>query len=221
MINHGAMRLAMRAKLVTLVVCSTGAVQLSATATGYARAVGSFLTDGFLVGMELAGLGFVAGANNAPHTITAVDALTITCANTVVEVVGARTLTVGLPSTVALENSALAAGTRVPYWEEQYIPGPEARGSIGPNARLIATPMFAPRVYVPANTGAYAADAYADAIKALFPPGLALPALANGDVLKVRGDVAPFRGQLMQGEPGFCCVPVTIPFRCNNAVNSI
>lgn len=220
MINHGMMRLAMRTQLLTLAVCTTGAVSLSATATGYARAAGSFLADGFREGMELLGAGFVNAENNGVKIVTGVSDLAISCAGCVVEAAAARTLTVGLPSTVALENSALAPNTQTPYWEEQYIPGPEMRDSIGPSARLTAEPMFSPRVWVRANTGAYAADAYADAIKLLFPPGLELPALANGDVLKVRGDVAPFRGQLVQGEPGFCGVPITIPFRCHS-INSI
>lgn len=221
MIDHSAMRLALRTKLLTLLVCTTGSVQLSATLTGYARAAGSFLLDGFQPGMELVGAGFTAGANNTAKTITGVTDLAITCLQAcVIEAAGARTLTVGLPSNSAVENSGFDPIVGVPYWEEQYLPGPKVRDSIGPFARLTAEPMYAPRIYVPTKTGAYAADAYADAIEDLFPPGLALPALANGDVLKVRGDVAPFRGQLHQGDPGFVVVPITIPFRCHS-LNSI
>lgn len=220
MINHGAMRLAMRTRLVTLLVCTTGNVQLSGTATGYARAAGSFRADGFREGMELLAAGFTNAGNNGPKAITAVDALTITCAGCVVEAADVRLLTVGLPSQVSLEGSSFNSTPGIPYWEEQYIPGPKVRDSIGPFARLTAEPMFSPRVFVPAGFGAYAADAYADAIDALFPVGLELPALANGDVLKVRGDVGPFRGQLLPGEAGFEGVPITIPFRCHS-LNSI
>ena len=104
MIDHYAAQKALRVKLLTLSVATTGSVQISATATGYERATGSFLTDGFLSGMEVGGTGFGETANNAKKTLSSVTALTMTCPNTSVEAVGARTLDVGLPATRAWEN---------------------------------------------------------------------------------------------------------------------
>lgn len=55
----------------------TGATTLDATATGYERAAGSFLTDGFRVGMLVEASGYVGSGFNGLSVITAVDALTM------------------------------------------------------------------------------------------------------------------------------------------------
>ena len=86
-------------------VRTTGLITMSGTSTGYARATGSFLADGFLVGMSIAGAGFAAASGNngtprssraaLPNTvITAVSALTITCPGCSVDAAAAgRSLT--------------------------------------------------------------------------------------------------------------------------------
>lgn len=70
----------------------TPTTPLSATATGYARATGSFLTDGFAPGMQITAAGFTTAANNGRSTVVAVTAtsLDVTKATpTVVEAAGA------------------------------------------------------------------------------------------------------------------------------------
>jgi hypothetical protein len=57
---------------------NTGSISMSATATGYARASGDFVDDGFTVGMWIDASGFATAANNGRSVITAVDATTIT-----------------------------------------------------------------------------------------------------------------------------------------------
>lgn len=57
----------------------------SATSTGYARATGSFITDGYVTGQVVWGAGFTNAANNGAHTLTNVTALELTCTGTVVE----------------------------------------------------------------------------------------------------------------------------------------
>jgi Domain of unknown function (DUF4397) len=57
---------------------TTGSTSLSATATGYARAAGSFLTNGFKIGQQITASGFTNAANNGRSTITAVTATTLT-----------------------------------------------------------------------------------------------------------------------------------------------
>ena len=57
---------------------TTGSTSLSATATGYERAAGSFLTSGFKVGQQITASGFTTAANNGRSTITAVTATTLT-----------------------------------------------------------------------------------------------------------------------------------------------
>ena len=54
----------------------TGTISLSATSTGYARASGSFIDDGFVVGQTVTSSGFTAGYNGK-SVITSVDATTL------------------------------------------------------------------------------------------------------------------------------------------------
>jgi len=56
---------------------------LSATAGGYARANGSFITDGFQVGQTITATGFTIPANNGNSDITAITATTLTVTKTV------------------------------------------------------------------------------------------------------------------------------------------
>lgn len=220
MINHYDYHIAMRTKALTLSLATTGSLSLSASTSGYARSGGSFITDGFFVGMEVAGTGFGTAGNNDPKVITAVTASNLTCPGCTAETAASgRTLAVGLPALRGWENVAMSPVTGRPYVIEQYIPGPVSRETVGPLGELEVRPMYSLVVFTPANTGLAAAAKYADAITALFPPGLALTA-TNADILRVRGDVGPFRGQLAQHSPGWAFVPVTIPFRVRTT-NSI
>jgi hypothetical protein len=211
-IDHTMLQLALRAKLLTLSVATTGSTTLAATTTGYSRTAGSFYADFFWPGMELATSGF---ASNGTRVITQVTPTTITVAGSLTPEVAAagRTLTVGLPSNRAWENVTYQPITGVPYIEEQYIPGPAAMVNDGYAGLLELRPMYSPRVYVPLDTGISADGRYADAITRLFLPGTTLP-LATGDQFVVRGDVAPMRGQRApSATPGWSCIPVTIPLK--------
>jgi hypothetical protein len=211
MIDHTTVLLALRAKLLTLSVVTTGSTQISATATGYARASGSFVTDGFRVGMEVYGSGFTTGTNNRAKTLTGVTALTLTCADCAVESAGTRTVAVTLPTQRAWTNVAFAPTAAEPYVEEAYLPGPMVRTGLGPTAYLEVLPQYVVRVYVPAGTGVDAALQYADALLSHFAPNTSLT--VSGSTLVVRGDVAPFAGQVISTVPGFAVVPVTVPLR--------
>jgi hypothetical protein len=59
-------------------VSTTGAASLSATATGYARASGSFVTNGFRVGDTVTVSGFTNPQNNGQAVVTAVAATSLT-----------------------------------------------------------------------------------------------------------------------------------------------
>lgn len=216
MINHEDIQLALRARALTLSVVTTGSVSISATATGYARTTGSFVTDGFRVGMEVAGSGFSTVANNNPKAITAVSALAITTPGCVVEAAGSRTLTVGFPAQRAWENVPLEPVAGRPFVEEQYVPGASRQISLGALAQLEVTPMYVLLLYAVANAGMGAVVPYLDALLTHFAPGTAL-ALSSGDVVRVRTDIAPFRGQLRQDRPGWAVVPFTIPLRLRTA----
>lgn len=213
MFNHRSYQLAIRTHLLTLEVATTGSLSLAASSTGYSRTSGSFVDDGFLVGMEVVGTGFSEADNNAAKTVTVVTALGLTCSGCVAESAAAgRTLAVPLPALRSWENLPLTPITGRPYVEEQYLSGPVSRGTLGPLGVLEGLPTYVLNLAVPANTGMDAARAYADALLTLFAPGTALTA-GNGDVLRVRGDAAPFANQLLPRAAGWSVIPVTIPLR--------
>jgi len=95
--------LSFRTRARTLSVCTTGTMSLAATATGYTRSSGSFLTDGFAPGMELTPTGFV---DNPASTILSVvaGAIVVNDARAVEADAGTRSLTVGLPTLRVTEN---------------------------------------------------------------------------------------------------------------------
>jgi len=218
-INHYAANKACRVKLLTLEVATTGSVQISATSTGYARASGSFLNDGIVSGMEVTGVGFGESGNNTAKTITSVTAATITSPGTVVEAAGSRVLKVVLPLQRAWENKPLDPANRSPYVQEEYIPGPMTKISVGALGQLEILPLYVMKIFVPSNTGMGAARSYSDALLTLFAPGTSLT-VADASAV-VRSDVAPFVGQFFQdATPGFGVVPVSVPIRIRTA-NSI
>ena len=215
MINHYAIQKALRVKLQTLSVCTTGSVTLSATATGYERTTGSFLTDGFVTGLEVSGTSFAVSGNNTAKTIRGVSALTLTCTGCTVETAGTRTIAALLPTHCAWENIDIEPTTGRPWVEEQYIPGPMQKITLGALGQLEVLPIYAPKIYVPAGLGVGAARKYADALLTLFAPSTALT-VANHTV--VVGNVpAPYAGQLLQASPGWAVIPVTIPLRVRTA----
>jgi hypothetical protein len=222
-ISHEAIRYAARTYAKTLVVCTTGAISLSATATGYARAGGSFVDDGFAVGMELVAAGFGIPGNNGAKMIVAVSALSVdvTGGAALEGAANGRSLTVGLPSSRSYENLKFTPAPGVTHISEQYLPGPAPRQvTWGPLGELELLPMYVIHVNVPAETGEVAAQRYGDSLLALFAPRRTIP-LANGDLLRVRSDVAPFPGQLLPSAlAGFAVLPLTIPFRIrtNNSI---
>jgi hypothetical protein len=229
MLDHLAVQRACRTRLGTMLVCTTGATSLSVTATGYARTAGSFVTDGFEVGLEVRGAGFANAINNGVGVITRVDPLalrvslvvatyasgvrTVTRPATVAEgAAGGRTLSVGLPSFAAWENVGFVPETGIPYWDEQYVRGPASLNTIGPNGRITGEPMYLPRINVQSDTSVEAPSRYAAAMINAFPPGDKI-VLPNGDVLEIRGDAAPYSGQLLPNGAGFAGLLSTVPLR--------
>lgn len=215
MIDNDMVQLALRSRALTLSVATTGSMALAATATGYSRAAGSFVTDGFVIGQEVTPSGFVS---NTPGTITAISPLTMTISGgrTALGSAGGRTLRVGLPSAQSWENVLFTPSTGKPYVSEQYVPGPVAQVTLGALGDLEFTGIYVLHVYVPSNTGISADGKYADRLLDLFAPRTAI-ALSNGDVVRIRSDVGPYRGQRVQPEPGWSVIPVNIPFRLRTA----
>lgn len=224
MADDNAVRLAMRARLLALVVCTTGATNLSATTTGYKRTAGSFLGEGFRAGMELTPANFGA---NPVDTITYVDALEIRVATPrKAEALGAnRSLSVLLPMVRSFENFPVIDGATPtadeevkrgrPYVEEQYLPGPRKGGGIGPRIRIFAEPMYLVRVWIPEGVGTDAAEGYAKATLALYPATDVIP-LANNESIHIKGDPAPFPGQLLPDGSGHAGILCSVPLRCQS-----
>lgn len=217
MISEVQMRLALRSKAMTLVVATTGTMSLAATTTGYTRASGSFLTDGFAEGMEITPAGFATNTRRVIKDVSAL-AITTTTALTAEAAAGGRSLTVGLPSSRAWENVAFQPTAGVPWVREEFVPGPTSQVTIGPTGELEATPMYAIHVHVKADSGLTPVR-YVDALRVLFAPRTQIT-LANGDTLRVRADTGPYAGQLQQSQPGFAVQPLTIPLRLRSP-NSI
>lgn len=230
MIGRLDLQQALRSKLLGLVVASTGVTSLSATATGYHRTAGSFLTENFAVGMDVTPAGFGTNLHGVVTAVTALDLAvspfvvtnvngvqSVTRPAMVVEsVASGRSLTVGLPFMRAWENQAFEPASGIPYIEEQYVPGPAAITTDGYAGPLELRPSYFPRVYVPANTGILGDGKYADAILRLFAPGTLIPLSSGvaGDSCEVRGDAAPYAGERApSATAGWSCIPVTIPCR--------
>lgn len=80
---------------------TTGPTSLSATATGYARAAGSFTTDGFVPGMEIYATGFTNALNNGASVITSMTATSLTVQKTggtaVESAAAGRAIAAGVP----------------------------------------------------------------------------------------------------------------------------
>jgi hypothetical protein len=208
--SHTDVLLAVRNVLLTFAGPTTGSTTLAATATGYSRASGSFVDDGFVIGMEITPSGF---STNTVDVLTGVTALTLTTKNarSVETSASGRTISVALPSARSWENVALTPTAGVPYITEEYVPGPSEKISMGPLGETEALPLYVVKVFVPSNTGRAAASKYADALLNLFASGTGIG--VSGATVHVRSDPGPFAGQLIQTDDGWAVVPVTIPLR--------
>jgi len=205
---------ALRKRLRTLVVVASVDESMSVSGRVYIRAGGSFTEDGFEVGMEVRGLGFLVPTNNDVAIIRQVKETTLRVNRTLTnEALGAgKSLSVVIPEGQSYENRKFDPEGESPFLEEQYIPGAQTFITLGKNAVVEITPMYSIGVEVKEGTGAEAARRYADAILELFSPAEAM-FLRNGDCLRVRGDTGPFPGQLIRSGPGKVVIPVTIPLR--------
>ncbi len=217
MIQHSLVVPACRARALTLAVCTTGAITMARTATGYSRATGSFLTDGLRVGMEVTPGGFAADTPEVIRTLTA-TAMTTDTPHAAQPAAAGRTLAVGLPSRRAWENVRFVPEQEKPYVEEEYLPGTGRVRTFGtPNPMTEQFPLYLLRLFGRIEVGRDALSATVDALLAHFPPNLALT-LANGDLARVRGDVVPSPSALTIDQT-WAVVTVTIPLRVESRLS--
>jgi hypothetical protein len=213
MLDHKAGRLACRNLLATLSVCTTGSTTLVATTTGYTRPAGSFVDDGFEVGMEILPAGF---ATNTRQVIKNVVAGTILTEGTVAAQASGsgRSLTVGQPEYRAYTNIKYdpkqAAGR--PYTEDDWLPGISTVTGTGDGATIIHEPIFVAKIYGLSERGTAALDAYSDSILTLFRPNLSIATSAS-QILKVKTITPPYKSGITNPSslPGRALVTVTVP----------
>jgi hypothetical protein len=209
---------AFRTRCAALVVCTTGSTTLEATAGGYARPSGSFVTDGFAVGMEVTPSGF---SQTAPAVITAVSALTMSVSGgrTVQTSGSGRTLSVGFPALRGYDNTRVEPVTGRHYVETEVVPAPTRLLTFPANGGTREdTGLFVVRWYGIANTGAKGLRSCLDALAAQFRPGATFA--AGADTVRVRADSGPFVGPISQRPGGFALAVLTIPWRVYR-VNSL
>jgi len=219
-IDTMAATLALRGRALALSVCTTGSTTLSATSTGFARASGSFVTDGFQVGMELLASGFSA-ANNGYAVVESVSALALKIAGgrSVQAAAGSRTLTVGLPEGRSWENTEYTPTAGRPYVEEDMVPATSRLWTFpSDGGQLEETGLYVIRWYGLAGRGIGGLRRSVDALKARFAAGT--PIAMDAGTLRVRADLGPFAGAVRQIDGGWALCTVTVPWlaRSQNAV---
>lgn len=214
-LDHAAVQYALRTRLLTLVVATTGSTSLSATATSYARAAGSFLADGFRIGMEVVGAGFGLAGNNGPHALTSVSALAAGATGLAVDgAAGGRSLVSGLPALVAWDNMAITPVAGRPYVEEEYVPATSDLLTLrAAGGDMQATGLYILRWYGVDKTGMEAISKAASAIEELFKPGTSLPILGSPDwVVRVLRQ-GPKHGAIRGDTPGWVLAVIEIPWQ--------
>jgi translation initiation factor 1 (eIF-1/SUI1) len=214
-IDESAAVLAFRNRAITLSVATTGSASLSATALGFARSSGSFITDGFVQGQEISATGFSA-VNNAAKVITGVTAgfLTIKGGCAVQSSTAGRTILCGLPSHRAWENEKFdqseAAG--FPYIAEQFVPATsELKTIMGQGGTVEETGLYVLTLFGLSGAGQAGIRKYVNALKSLYAPGTTMT--AGSHTIRVRGDTSTRAGQIIPlgGEWSTC--QLTIPWR--------
>lgn len=210
MLDQLEARESFRARLLTLVVATTGSTTLAATSTGFSRASGSFLTEKFTAGMELQPDGF-SNANEVPAIIGGpVEALTLVVPGRTAQASAPnRTLTVGLPAIRQWHGTqtpeAVLRGTR-PSVVEQWVPSPPED-----NGAIIDTGFYAVTLNLPGNYGLAAILRYMQAMRDLFYPGWSF--FVDGDCVRVTGSPAPSFSQPITLENGYESSTLTVPWR--------
>lgn len=215
MIDNAEVLLALRARASGASIATTGSTTLVATAAGYTRAAGSFLTDGFAAGMLVTPTGFTQTATGVISEVTA-TVMKIGGGRTAQASGSGRTLAALLPP-VAYVNTFYEPTVGTPYVEEDYQPQPSELVGMTTGGSRKDFGLYVLRCYGPIKVGVSALYGLASAILALFPAGYGLT-LASGDQLHVRAGgadgPAPWAGPVRFDDKNFAWITVTIPFRC-------
>lgn len=181
---------AFRARAATVVVATTGAAELSATATGYARATGSFVTDGFERGMSVTPAGFTATDVTVITSVSAL-AMTVRGGRTIEAPASGRTLSVLLPVDRLDANEPYEPRAGREHIAFAVDPTPSrlltvpAQTGTREDRGLTVMQWFGIPTY-----GSAALSACIAALAALFTPGTTMT-LSDGTTLYVNGNPGP------------------------------
>jgi hypothetical protein len=117
-----------------------------------------------------------------------------------------------LPTIRESENVAFTPPATDPYSEEDFVPATATlRTMPAQGGTVVMTGLYVLRWFGVSGDGTAAMNAGLTALLAKFAPGLAITA-GDGTVVRVREDVAPTRGQIMNLDNGRPVATVTIPW---------
>lgn len=210
-LDHDAALLALRARALTLSIATTGSMSLAATSTGFTRASGSFLTDGFYAGMEIQPAGF---STVTPKTIKTVSALSIATEETgFTQAAGSgRSLVAGVPSRRAWETYPFAPTAGRLYVVDEFAPAaPQLLSGIAEGGDLEEFGTWQFKWMGLSQHGETPIRRSVDALLELFTPHTTFAAGAH--TLRIAGNPGPFAGSIRPLGTGWSLCTVTIPWR--------
>lgn len=219
------LHLALRAHALAVVVCTTGLTTLAATTTGYTRAAGSFVTDGFMIGMEVTPTGFT---ETTPGVITYVSAtdMYISGGRTAQSAGANRSLAVNMPSIRLFENAEpMENGVVLPdrvvgrwWWREEFAPSSQRLTTNSPHGVTESTGLYLITLGAVAGCDSIAIRRCCDAVVDAFPPTLGFT-LPDGRKARIRGEVAPWAGQATN-RGAWAASLITIPWQISARLSS-
>ncbi len=227
----------MRSRWLSMTILTTGAQSLSATATGFARTAGSFLTDGFAIGMEVTSSDFANAANNGKGIITAVSALSMTVTKkqlgsaggvptvvagtaNVVEVAGAgKSIAALVPMLREFDNTAVQRVAGVPLIEDRFVSAGNHLATYAAEGQAEDSGLYIVTWFGLAGQGTAAILRGTGALLQRFAPGTPM-AMSDGNVIRVRGESRseprPQGGQIIPIDGGWAYRQVQIPWRARS-----
>ncbi len=211
MLNLADVRDAMRARLTATVLATTGLVTLVATTTGYTRSTGSFLTDGFRVGMPITPTGFTANPSDVIETVSAL-AITTKGTRTAQAAGASRALVATLPLNRAFDGELLVPVAGAWSLREEFVPATPQTITSAPNGGLtINQGLYFATFYAPDVYGNDALDAMTQRVLERFASGTQLD--ANGVVMWVPNVPGPAPGQTLASDtPGIKYKQLRLPW---------
>lgn len=219
MINDRLMQLAFRDQLLDSVAATTGTTSIAATASTFTRAAGSFVTDGFEVGMEVLAAGFTGG-NNGYKIVTSVAAGTLGVTSSVAMATeaagGNESVVCGIPEGRAWDNSLFTPTTGRWYIEEDLVPSGHTVPTF-PKVSAYAENrgLYVLRVFGLSGKGVYAIRRVASAILAQFTPGTGFT-LSDSTNVRIPSENGPTAGQITPVDGGWSYVLIEIPYLANS-----